>query len=60
MNAAEVARATPTVSAIARLVLVADERESPWVVDVASGRIVRRKPGPDATELAPEMVASPS
>ena len=54
MNAAETARATTPLSAIGRLVMVSDERESPWVVDIASGRIVRRKPfaePADATDL---------
>ena len=42
MDAADTARAITPPTPKPRLVMVVDERESPWVVDVASGRVVRR------------------
>ena len=42
MEAADTTRAITPPADKPRLVMVVDERESPWVVDVASGRVVRR------------------
>lgn len=58
MDTADTSRATLPSAQKPRLVMVLDERESSWVVDVASGRVVRRNSLASVEPVAGERAAS--
>ncbi len=58
MDAAEMAQVQDPTTFAPRLVVASDDRESPWVVDIASRRVVRRGHGTDPAAIEFDRRAS--